>query len=274
MRVAAIRTDIQKVYLNDIENTSQRCFSSEPAGQSRYLSKPTDAMLATVLATYGVLSAKGATTTATVDTTGGANILRIRTKSTAAYSVIAVTIGATTSKVQIAADLNVAFTNLGLTVKATVLSGADANKIQLDTTVGGPSAFLQIDTAANGSTLNALLNAAWAAAPPNLTGLSVAALKAAVYPTATTVNVASATITALSTFATLQASASAALVTAVQDTVAPNLVETGPVLLSFAYGALSKLRSATYQPGAARIGLAAGAAVAIVANDGSTAFTL
>jgi hypothetical protein len=276
MRVGIVRSDIGKVYLSDVENRSQRNFSSEPAGQSRNFVKPTDDALLTVLNSKAILSAKGDITAATSNTTGGNNVLRIRTNPVAAYSVITVTSNAALSKAQLVAELNTAFLNAGLPLVATVLAAPDLNKVQIDTVYPetGPSATLQIDTAANGSTLNALLHSAWAVTPPNLVGLSVAALKAAVYPSATTINVATATITALSTFASMQAAAQLALVTAVQDAVAPSLVETGPVLLSFVYGVLSKLRSTAFQPGGARIGLPSGVAAAIVANDGSTVFTL
>lgn len=161
MRVAIVRTDLGHLYLDDVENTSQRHFSSEPAGQSRYFHRPSDAELTAVLAKYGI-------TTAT---------------------------------------------------------------------------------------------------------LSLATLRAAVYPSATTVNVAPATLTALAGITALTAT-QAACVADLQNLIAPSLVETGPALLSFAYGKLSKLRSAAFQPGAGRSGLPAGIAVAIVANDGSTAFTL
>lgn len=276
MRVGIVRSDIGKVYLSDVENRSQRSFSSEPAGQSRNFALPSDAQLLAVLNAKAVLSAKGNNASATSNTTGGNNVLRIKANPAAAFSVITVTSNASLSKAQLVADLNTGFQNAGLLLVATLLTGSDANKVQIDTVApnSGPGAKLQIDTTANGSTLNAALHSGWAASPPNLAGLAVSALKAAVYPSATTINVASATITALSTFTDMQAAAQTALVNAVADAVAPSLVETGPVLLSFAYGVLSKLRSTSFQPGGSRIGLPAGVAVAIVANDGSTPFTL
>jgi hypothetical protein len=276
MRVGIVRSDIAKVYLADVENRAQRNFSSEPAGQSRYFVKPTDNGLLAVLNAKAILSAKGDNASATSNTTGGNNVLRIRASATAAYTVIVVTSNAALPKATLVAEINTALVNAGLPIVATLLTGGDANKVQFDTVVpnSGPNAKLQIDTTANGSTLNAALHSGWAASPPNLSGMSVATLKAAVYPTGTTINVASGTITALSTFASMQAAAQTSLVTAVQDAVAPSLVETGPVLLSFAYGILSKLRSTAFQPGGARIGLPAGVAAAIVQNDGSTAYTL
>lgn len=162
MRVAIIRSDIGHLYLDDVENTSQRNFSSEPVGQSRYFHKPSDAELIAVEAKYGISQAT----------------------------------------------------------------------------------------------------------------LPVATLKTALYPTGTTVDVSSASIQALAGISALGAGPKAAITKEIQDLVAPSLVETGPALLSFVYGKLSKLNSAAFQPGGARIGLPAHAAVAIVANDGVTPFTI
>lgn len=162
MRVAIVRSDLSKIYLDDVENSSQRNFSSETSGQSRYFHKPTDAQLQAVLTSYGI---------------------------------------------------------------------------------------------ATGT-------------------LSVATLKAAVYPSATTVNVADATINTLAGISALASGPKAAITLALQDLIAPKLVETGPVLLSFVKGKLSKLASASFRPGGARGIVPAGIAAAIVANDGSTAFTV
>lgn len=160
MRVAIVRSDIGHFLLDDVENSSQRCFSSQTVGQSRYFSKPTDAQLTALLVAAGV-----------------------------------------------------AGSNLG-------------------------------------------------------------ALKTAVYPTSVTVDVSSATIGGVTGIVGLGAGPKAILVAKIQDLVAPSLVETGPVLLSFVKGKLSKLRVAGFQPGGTRSGLPAGIAAAIVENDGSTVFTV
>lgn len=162
MRVAIVRSDIAQIFLDDVESSSQRCFSAEPAGQSRYFKKPTDAQLQAILTSYSISSGT----------------------------------------------------------------------------------------------------------------LSVATLKAAIYPTSTTVDVSSATIGALAGITSLGTDPKAACIAEIQDLVAPKLVETGPVLLSFVKGKLSKLRSSSFQPGGSRVGLPAGIAAAIVADDGTTAYTI
>lgn len=274
MRVGIVRSDVGHMFINDVESRSQRCFSSQPAGQTRYLHKPTDAEFATFLSTWGVLTLAGTDANATVNTVG-ANILRVRASSSLSYVSITVTSGATTSKTQIASDLNVGFTNNSLPFVASVDS---SNHLHIDTKGAnvGVNAHLILDATAS-STLNTPVGF------PNgttLNGMSVATLKTAVYPTATTIDVSTATVAALSTFSAQTSTQQAATVSAVADFVAPHLYETGPVLLSFAYGNLSKMRLATFHPGGVKsssstfIGLTAGIAAAVVQDDGVTPYTL
>ena len=269
MRIAFVRSDINHMLLDDVENTSQRNFSSEPAGQSRYIHKPTDAELTTMMSSVAKLTIRGSDTAATVDTTvANGTKLNIRTSSTASYTQVTVTSNAALTKATVVTELNAAFVAAGLGLVAR-LSGT--NQVTIDTTAAGPGAYVSI-SASSPSTgaLHTVLGLAAAAT----SGLSVAALKTAVYPTATTVDVSSATVTALSTFSLLSTTASAALVAAVADMVAPTLVETGPVLLSFAYGKLSKMNSSSFRPGGSRGILPAGVAIAVVENDGSTPYSL
>jgi hypothetical protein len=107
-------------------------------------------------------------------------------------------------------------------------------------------------------------------AAASATGLSVAALQAVTYPTPVTVDVSILSLTALSTFALMALPAQLAMYEAIADVVAPRFVETGMALLSFAYGNLSKMRSASFQPGGAHGGLPAGICAAIVDDDGVT----
>ncbi len=160
MRIAIVRSDIGRFLLDDVENSSQRCFSSQPVGQSRYFTKPTDAQLTALLVGAGVSAS------------------------------------------------------------------------------------------------------------------NLAALKAAAYPTSTTVDVSAATLGAVTGIVGLGAGPKAILVAKIADLIAPSIVETGPALLSFVYGKLSKLRSASFRPGGDRGIVVAGIAAAIVTDAGGTAFTL
>jgi hypothetical protein len=193
----------------------------------------------------------------------------LRIRAAGNYTDIAVTSGAATPKTTILADLNAAFLANNLPFIASIVG---TNQIQIDTISPntGPSAVLDIDTFANGSTLNTPLGLTDGA---TLTGLTVAALQVAVYPTTTTIDVSSATITALSTFANLTTTQQADLVAAIAEVIAPYFVETGYVLLSFVSGNLSEMRDAAFQPGGTYVGLPAGPAVAVVEDDGVTPFT-
>jgi len=263
MRVGVVRTDLgDGVYLSDLESRTHRTFSHSPPGQARTIHYPTDAELLTQLNSYALLSLRGTDTNANVDTSAN-DTLRIRQAGN--YYVIAVTSGAATPKTTIRDDLNTAFAAAGLQFVASVVG---TNQLQIDSVApnSGPGAVLDIDTIANGSTLNTPLGLTDGA---TLTGLTLSALRTAVYPTSTTIDVSSATIVALSTFTNLTSDQQASLVTAIADVVAPQLVETGSALRSFAIGVISKLRASTFQPH----GLPAGVGVAVVQNDGSTSMT-
>lgn len=269
MRVGIVRSDISSIYLNDVESRSQRCFSMEPPGQSRYFIKPSDASLLAVLNGYAYLTKRGTDVAATVDTTvPNGTKLNIRCASTSTYTQVTVTSGVAVTKAQIMADLNAAFTAADLPF---VVRISGTNQITIDTTVNGPTAYIELSAVSpSAATLQTVLGIPTVA----VSGLSVAALKTAVYPTSVTINVAPATINALSTFSLMATADQTSLDTAVADVVAPKIIETGMALLSFAYGNLSKLRSPTFWPGGAHSGIPAGIAAAIVEDDGSTPYSL
>lgn len=264
------RTDLPKgLYISDVENTSQRNFSSEPPGQSRYLRRPTDAEVLAALNTYAFLTIQGSDTAATVDTTGANGTkLNIRDSASGTFIQVTVTSDGALAKTVIVTELNAAFTAAGLGLVARI---AGTNQITIDTTTAGPAAYVEISAGTpSAGALHTVVGLAAAAT----SGLGLAAWRTAVYPTATTIDISTATIAALSTYADLTAAAQAALVDAVADVIAPELLETGAVLLSFAGGILSRAADATFQPGGTRIGLAVGPALAILEDDGSTPFTL
>jgi hypothetical protein len=265
MRIGIVRTDIARIYLSDVENASQRDFSSQPKGQSRYFVHPTDAQLTAVLNKYALATILG-TNTSTFNTTGGNNTkLNIKTTLTGSYVQVAVRSGAAVTAAQIVADLNAGFKNAGIAASARVAG----TSVAIDTTSGGPGVNISLSASTpSTATLQTVLGLAVTAIP----GVTLSGLKAAIYPSATTVNVASATIVALGSLTNLSTAQQAALVGAVQDIVAPRLVETGPAIRSFAYGILSKMASSSFQPGGARSKLPAGIACVVLADDGSTPF--
>ncbi len=275
MRVGIVRLDVGHVYLHDVENSSQRNFSSEPAGQSRYFHMPTSAELLSVLNAGAVVTIRGSNTASTVDTTvSNGTKLNIRTSTTGPYTQIVVTSSATAAKTQLVTDLNAGFATAGLGLVARI---SGTNQITIDTTATGPTAHVQISAS---SPSTGAFHTVVGLSAASTTGVSVATLKSAVYPSATTIDVSGATIAAVGSWTLMASGPKAALVKAVADLVAPSLVETGPVLLSFAYGELSKLVSASFAPGASDDSLGvsrslpAGIAAAVVADDGSTPFVL
>lgn len=272
MRVGIVRTDIGNLYLSDLENSSQRCFSSEPRGQSRYVHRLTTAEITALLEANAPLTELGSIAGPTFDTSVN-DTLRIGTAA-GVFTAITVTSGVGTAGTVIVADLNAAFAANNLPFEAEVSADAGtADQIRINTTTLGPNATMYIDTVGNGSTLNTPLGLT----NVSLTGLTAAAFDAAVYtggPPATTINIADADFDALSTFTDLEDADAAALYDAFRDAIAPRIVETGQALLSFAYGVMSKLVDPTFQPGGTRIGLPAGVAADIVTDDGTAVFTL
>lgn len=263
-----IRNDIGGVYIADVENTSQRYFSSEPAGQSRYVKKPTNSDLASVLNLYGAVSVLASNTTASVNTSTN-NTLRVRQGSGSFLSIV-VTAGASTSKSVIASDITRVMMANNFPAKAVV---AGSNQILIYTTGSnqGPSASLEIDSVANGSTLSTAVG--FNTAGVTLTGVSVSTLVAAIYPTASTVDVSSSTILALGSFSSLPSSERSSLVNAIADAVAPRLVETDRVVASATSGMISKLASSSFHPGRGHTGVEAGAALVLLEDDGVTVWS-
>ena len=418
MRVGMIRQDLARIYVDDVESSSQQCFSSAPAGQSRYLEYPSNALLTSVLNEYAYLSILGSVAGPYTITAATNDVFSIKTSSTAGYTSITVPAagapGTSYTAAQLVTVFNAAFATKGLLCIASV----QGNHIQIDTiapsspyvpsyaavyagvpqpSIGlsteystvtpinsGPTAYLSINTNVI-STINATIGINNNAAVQTITGLPVSvnniatattSLKSAVYaytaiagqtgtvagiasvtsglatvtgltgmtansvlhaltlsngggggtpndgtfpivqyvsPTSVVIananavapatngqnvhwiektisfNIAHATIAALSTFASMEGYNAAlasctgsylALLNAIQGAIAPGLVETGPVLLSFAKGKLGVLSSATFQPGhpstssELRLGYPMGPAVYITTDDGSTPFTI
>lgn len=275
MRVGVVRDDMGRgLHLDDLMPRNQYPYASQVAGQSRVLRKPTDAELADAVAGYPApVFLLGSDTNAAVDTSVN-DTLRIRASLNDAYTVIAVTAGAATAKTTIRDDLNTAFASGGLPFLASVVG---TNQIQI-TSISpnvGPNALLDIDTFANGSTLNTPLGLAdGATVTGTATTTLVSDIKTAAYPTAVTIDVSEATIVgANAVFANLSAGDKTALTAAVAELIAPYFVETGDVLNSFANGKMSVLRAATYRPDGDRAGYPTGIAIAAVEDDGSTPFT-
>ena len=267
MRIGVIRSDVEKIYISDVESRVQRDFPIEPPGNSRYVHKPSDDELRAVMLRRAVLTLNGINQAVSVNTTHGNNILRIKLKN-GTWQSISVTAGAAVTKVQIANDLNVAFRDLGLQLHARVFTrtGLPIRKFLMIDTVYPSSGLdipeLSIDKASNGSTLNPIVGFTDNA---TLSALSLTDLKHTLYPS-NTVDVSAASVKLLSTFDYMDAAAFVEMWTALAEVVAPEVVFTGRAVWSFQSGTLSHLASSAYKPR----GLPTGAAVVILNDDGVT----
>lgn len=267
MRLGIVRTDLGKgVYLADIESRVQRCFDHEPPGQSRNIRRPTDVELLTPLSQYIILILRGSDGAANVDTTAPANVLKIvRPESGAMVTLTVAHAAAGTAKTDIRDDLNAEFLANGLPYVASLVG----NFLQITAITPniGPGSVLHIDTLAHGSTLNPVVGFLDGF---SATGLSLTALKAGVYPTAVTIDVSPANMIATlgAAHSRISAANAALLTNAVANLVAPYLVPTPMVVMSFAKGVISKMRSVAFKPD----GLIAGIAAAVLEDDGVTPY--
>lgn len=278
MRVGVVRDDMGRgLHLGDLLSRNQYPYASQVAGQSRVIRKPSDAEIASAISSYISLSPATLTATdtdAAVDTTTD-DTLRVSVDGGATFTDIVVTAGGAIAKTVIRDDLNTEFASASLNLIADIVG---TNQIRIRTTSPdlGPGTYVGIDTVGNGSTLSTAIGFAAGGVSDTIGSLTTlqAAIVAAVYPTATTIDVSSATIIAVDpAFAGLSSDDQAALVLAIADTIAPKLIETGYAQLSFVSGKMSKMKVAGFRPGGVRAGKPAGIAIAVVEDDGSTAYS-
>lgn len=272
MLVIPIRSDLRSLYINDIENRSQRNFSSEPAGQSLYVNKGTNAEFSEALENYGYVALISSTNSNTFNTTSGNNTLVVKDSASGSSKTISVTSNAALTRAALVSDLNTGFSAQGVSLSARVY---DTNRVVIESTGTNKGSVAYIEILSS-STLEDDLGLS----TTPVTSVDLETLLDKVYPTSTSANVSESQMQTISQFAGLSDSKIEALTGAIQSVAGFNLVETGPVLLSFAYGTLSKLSSSSYQPGAqngvsnVHVDLPVGPAVVCLENDGSTLFSL
>ncbi len=143
MRVGLIRQDLSRVYLDDVENTSQRNFSSQPPGQSRYFEYPSNVSMTSVLNEWAFLSNPGtATGVFPLTLTGANNTLTAIVVSGGPTITMTIPTGTYTAA-QLAVAMNAAFANAGLAQSLTAfVQGATsphAGAIEVDTVAPGSS---------------------------------------------------------------------------------------------------------------------------------------
>lgn len=268
MRVAVIRGDLPgPVFLADLEDVSQYNPPTEPRGQERYLSRPTSASFGAAMALNAPASlGSTANITFPVVITGLNQTLKLRQSALDAYTSYLIPTGSYANITLLLAAINAALSSLG-TFVAVPLGTAPTTRIALQTTAKGAASRIQYDTTAGGSTANTPL--ALAAGGANFTVPAASTVITATVPVGGPVDVSQATIRTQ-----LGSGLTEAQWTALQNALAPLLVETDAVLKSFQVGYLADLRNAAFNPDPNRLPpIASGPAIAVVADDGTTLFT-
>jgi len=273
MRLAVIRADLPApIYIADLEQVSRRNDPVDARGQERYLSVPTTAVVEAALgdASTGVgatITATAAPTSLTIDNTN--KVLRLKKSSTASFTAYTFAEAVYASTDALVAAINTALSGSGIRAfKAGTV-------IVLESETHGVNSYLELDTVANGSTANTNLNFA--------NGSVRTMPSAATYLTAAGIpggplNISQATLEAVGAGTNTRAlepfyDAADPRAFVVANAIAPIFAETDVALDSFLVGMLSQYRSASYDPDPRRSSVAAGAAVAVLEDDGVTAFT-
>lgn len=265
MRVGVIRGDLAgPLHIMDLEPVSQYNPVIEPRGQDRLLSRPTVASVAAALLRIGA-GAKG-----TADLTNGAtingtnNVLRLRTENGGNPYTITIAPGAYASGGALVIALNNAIRAVGAGVLARL--SADGKNLVLSAKRTGPTSYL--DIAASGSTSLAVLGltaGGGAFVPP-----APAAVITATSPVNGPIDVSPATLRGL-----VGQGATDEQVALLADAIAPFFAETDAVLQSYLVGHIAGFRAANFNPDRSRRpAFANGPAVAVLKDDGVTAYTL
>jgi len=276
MRVGIVRNDMGAgVYLADLSSRNQYPYASAAHGQARTLRKPVDSELLSVIKANPLPVAVTGLNTSTAVDTRLATGLSVRASKSAPFTTVPVSPTGALLKTDISAQLNSGFASAGLPLTASVVS---PNELRIQSVAKGPGAYVEVNSQGSAGFSGSLafvtgLVAGPAAAPA--ASALLAALKTAVY-TGSQFNVGATAVTAagvtVNTGANvnfgLLGSGSSIFVEKIAELVAPKLLETGDVLLSFAKGDMADIRKTTYV-----LHGVTGAAIYATQDDGSTPFT-
>lgn len=280
MRIGVIRADLPgPLFLADLESTSQGPVT-KPKGQCRYISRPTEAEIVTALADEDV--GVGAVIEGSTDISGNFPItingtnddLKVKTSSAASFTTVLIAQAAYASITTLLAAVNAALVGLGITARQGTGSGIH---VALESDTKGVDSYIAVDSVAGGSVANTPLGIGAAAVTRTVPAAS--AFITALNPALGTLDVSNTAINAVG--ATTSANALSYIPstrgsqTAIADAIAPKFTETSTVIDSWLGGNIAGYRSSSYNPDPRKpIGAPSnGAAIAVVEDDGSTAFT-
>jgi len=276
MRIAVIRTDLPSALrLVDLEPVSQYNPPTEPVGQERYLARVTTTQIESQLADSttgaGAIS-EGSDISGSFPLTitlATDDVLRLKTSSAASFTDVTIAAATYANLTDLLAAINAAIVTAGLSIQA--LSGTGSgDTVALESTLFGVDSYIEIDTVGNGSTANTGLGlSAGARTMPAASAFVTAAI-----PAGGPVDVSTATLEAVGAGTNSNALSlvpvSRGATTALADLLAPQFADTDVAIDSVLVGMVSEYASANYTPDPKLV--ATGAAVAVVENDGSTAF--
>jgi len=280
MRVGVIRGDMPgPVLMADLETVSDRNVSTEAPGQVRYISRPTVAGVESALA--GTTSGAGAVLNGS-DISGSfpltvvvatSDDLKLKTAASAAFTTYTIAAAAYTTIADYVAAINSALgSGSGITCRENVAG----NGVALESDSKGVTSYLENDNEAGGSNANVETGLADGVVR---TMVSAATLITDALPVGGPLDVSAATLDAAGA-----ATAAGALgliptargaTTAVADAVAPQFIESPVVEDSMRAGHFKSLLDASFNPDSRRSpALANGAAIEVVQDDGTTAYTV
>jgi len=276
MRIGIIRGDLPgPISLGDLETVSQFNPPTEPRGQVLYITRPTTAEIEGVLA--NPTSGAGATIEGSdivgsfPFTISSANDdLKVRRTSSGAYTTVLIAQAIYASLTTLLAAVNAALVGTGITARPGTGSGS---RVALESDTKGVTSVLGVDSTAGGSVANTPLGFGASAIVRTMPAAS--AFITASNPVAGTLNVSTATINGVGASTNSNAltliPANRKTTANVADAIAPQIVETAVALDSYMVGMISEYRNAGFNPDSRR-GLTSGAAISVVADDGSTTF--
>lgn len=273
MRVGVIRNDLPApILLADLESVSQQNASVDPPGQVRYLRYPTVAAIEALLSDSetGVgASIIGGALALPVQIQSPNNVLRLRTSASGSYANYTIAPGEYFLS-ELVGALNAALVGSGIQA---VAGGSD--NIILESRAYGVGSYIQNETTANGSTANSVLDLAngstrtMVSAADILTGVG---LPGSLDVSAVTLAGLGASTAANALAPTFDAGLTRGLA-ALRDLLAPEFAETDVALESFLTGVLYGYRNAGFKPDPRNPLSSAGAAIAVLENDGVTDFS-
>lgn len=275
MRVGIIRGDLPgPVFLSALEPVSQHNPPTEPRGQEVYVSRPTVAEVAGVLAnpTHGagaIIQGSDISGSFPLTINAGNDTLKVRTSASAAFTTVLVSQATYSTLAALLLALNGALRGTGVTA---IQAAGSGQRVGLEG-AHGVSSYVEIDTVGNGSTANTPLGLTDGAR----TMPSAVAIITATLPVGGPLDVSTTTLNSIGSGTNANALSlvptSRGTQKALADAIAPQLIETPVAIDSFLIGQISELRNAAFNPDPRRQpALTNGAAVTVVQDDGSTLF--